>query len=129
MKDVTIPGSKFILSLDDEESQWWLRLRINNAIEEQVQLTHLESKTLKTNITDLLNSAHVMLNELQISMLHKEIWEFIQQKLEEERNKGKRNFGVIHDDRVEDMIPRLNKLEDSIKLLERRISEKERLLN
>lgn len=128
MKQVSIPESKFILSLEDEENQWWLRLRINNAVEEEIPLTHLEKKTLRNNIQEVLDAAHVNLNELQINMLQENIWKFIQGKLESQKQSKKKVFGTIEDPRYNELVNRLDKLSEEIEELTDKISEQEKLL-
>lgn len=123
MKQVRIPGSKFKLSLEDEQNQWVLRLRIHNAVEEEVPLTHLDNKAVKLNIEDLLDSAHLNLPDIQIKLIHEEIWDFIQKRLTNQEKK--RKFGVIEDDRVSGLVNRIDKLTEGIEKLEKKLSSLE----
>jgi len=128
MKEVSIPGSKFILALEDEENQWFLCLRINNAVEEKLPLTHLEVKTLRNNIKELMQAAHLNLNDLQIDRIHDQIWSFIQEKLQKEREAKKQQFGTIEDPRYEELVDQIEQLQEKFTALEEKISKKEQLL-
>ena len=127
MKEVTISGSKYILSLEEHDNQWWLRLRINTAIEEELPLTHIDSKSIKTNIEELLRLAHIQLNNLQIELLQKELWDFISDELSQPTKR--REFGTIEDPRYDDLVSKIDSLTSKIDNLSNAIAEKEGLIN
>lgn len=129
MKRVKIPGSKFDLSLEDNQNQWFLRLRLGDAIEEEKLLTHVDKRAIRDNITELLDSVQLHLNEIQINMLHSEFWTFIDDYLTEQKRQKQLRFGTIKDPRIGDATKRIEQLISKIDALEVKLSELELRLN
>jgi len=123
MKSIGIPSSKYQLCLEDDQKQWHLRLRIEGAIEEELPLTHIEEKNFKDNIIDILSTAQLSLNQLQIDMLHKELWKYVENKLNP--SQGSKQYGVIQDPRYAEAIQKIEILTSEIEKLTQRISQAE----
>lgn len=124
MKRVRIPGSKFDCCLEDEDNQYFLRLRINNKIEVESPVTHMDKKAIRINIQDLLKAVRLELNELQIDQIHKEIISHISEILGGGKDKERR-YGLTNDPRVPNIITRIDELFQNVSKIEERLSKQE----
>lgn len=128
MHKFKIPGAKYYLSLEEDQNQYWLRIRLaelSDAIEDEVPITHLDNKAIRNNIKELLVSVNLNLNDLQIDLIHKNVTDKITELLDKEPEDIPFNPAIISDSQVDEIINRLDTIEKRIRKLEIEISEKE----
>ncbi len=124
-----IGGSRYVVSLESDQGQWFLRMKLDDVTEAEVPVTHMTKRALHTNIGTLFGRVNLQINSFQHDLLHKEIVGQITHLLASD---GKEDVSTVssepeEDPRVDNLLEKVEQLEQNIKSLQDRVSRIEQL--
>ncbi|MHA2248712.1 MAG: hypothetical protein ACXAD7_00045 [Candidatus Kariarchaeaceae archaeon] len=124
-----IAGSRYLVSLESDQGQWFLRMKLDDVVEAEVGVTHMTKRALHTNLGTLFGKVNVQVNSFQHDLLHKEIVAQITHLLARDQEEGVPTIVAepLEDPRVGELMKRVEKLEATIDTLEERIGRVENL--
>ena len=73
MYKVKIPGSRYILDLDNVDGVWVLKILLDSNVEAKTQVPNINKRNLHAKIAPLLKEVNIQLSPVQIDIMHKEL--------------------------------------------------------
>ena len=73
MYTVKIPGSRYVLALDNVEGEWILKILLDNNVEARGIIPNINKRNLHAKIAPLLKEVNIQLSPVQIDIMHKEL--------------------------------------------------------
>ncbi|MDH5401650.1 MAG: hypothetical protein OEZ01_15645 [Candidatus Heimdallarchaeota archaeon] len=118
MYSAKVQGTKYNCSLENDNSQWYVRIKLGDVVEGEVQVTHMTKRAIHGNLGSLFQKVNLNVNSFQHDMIHKEI---VSQAIHLMAKEGKGEEATTHDEPYVD--PRIDGLVDKVTKLEKTVSE------
>ena len=128
-----ISGTKLSCALENDNSQWMLRIKLGDITEAEVPVTHMTKRALKSNLETAIENINLSIHDFQIDLIHKDLVGQIGHLLSKDRDDTQMDMAtevvVADDPRVDQLVSKVETLEQMIKVLEERISRIESMVN
>ena len=131
MYTAKIPGTKYMTSLETQGGQWYLRLKLDDSIESELEV-EINGRAIKNKLGELFETVSLQINSFQVDLIHKELLSQIQHLLiQMEQNRTEPNQVITdetrYDPRVDALFDKIDKLETTLSTLNDRLERMESL--
>ncbi len=127
-----IAGTKLVCALENDQGQWYLRIKLGNSVEAEVPVTHMTKRAILANLQTVFMAANVPINDFQLNLIHKDLTSQISHLLAKDGKESKEEKKELEekkeDPRIDNLLDKIDKLEKTIKTLEERIERVENLV-